>query len=130
MLLTFKVQILCQFFVAYVIPKDQNKSYVQGLVSTFVSCEALMRMRRWHLAQHQAGGTPLVNCPRCVMQYTFSYPPYPRDLLHNLKPEEEPCHGDREPPTLQGHKEVLLTRIWYCVGYVAYEGNPIKEATK
>lgn len=61
-----------------------------------------MRMRCWHLAQHQAGGTPLVNCPRCIMQYIFSYPPYPGDLLHNLKTEEEPCYGDREPPTFQG----------------------------
>jgi hypothetical protein len=64
------------------------------------------------------------------MQYIFSYPPYPGDLLHNLKPEEEPCHGDREPSTFQGHKEDLLTQIWYSVGYVAYVANPINEATE
>jgi len=55
-------------------------------------------------------------------------PQYPRDLLHHLKPEE-PCHGDREPPTFQDHKEELVTQIWYSVGYVACVGNPINEAT-
>jgi hypothetical protein len=63
------------------------------------------------------------------MQYIFSYPPYSGDLFHNLKPEEEPCHGYREPPTFQGHKEELVTQIWYSVGYVAYVENPINGAT-
>jgi hypothetical protein len=40
------------------------------------------------------------------------------DLFHNLKPEEEPCHGDREPPPFQGHKEESVTQFlvqrWMC----------------
>jgi hypothetical protein len=63
------------------------------------------------------------------MQYIFSYPPYPGDIFHNLKPEEEPCHGvSREPPNFQGHKEELVTQMWYSVGYVGYVGNQINEA--
>jgi hypothetical protein len=31
---------------------------------------------------HQAGGPPLVSCPRLLMQYIRSYPPYLRPFLH------------------------------------------------
>ena len=44
----------------------------------------------------QAGGPPLVGCPRLLIQYTRSYPPYWRPFLHP-QPEDAPCRGDRDP---------------------------------
>ena len=44
----------------------------------------------------QAGGPPLVGCPRLLIQYIRSYPPYPRPFLHP-QPEGTPCRGDRDP---------------------------------
>ena len=40
----------------------------------------------------QAGGPPLVGCPRLLIQFIRSYPPYRRP-----HPEEAPCRGDRDP---------------------------------
>ena len=44
----------------------------------------------------QAGGPPLVGCPRLLIQYISSYPPYQRPFLHP-QPEDAPCRGDRDP---------------------------------
>jgi hypothetical protein len=44
----------------------------------------------------QAGGPPLVGCPRPLVQFIHSYPPYRRPFLHP-QPEEAPCRGDRDP---------------------------------
>jgi hypothetical protein len=44
----------------------------------------------------QAGGPPLVGCPRLLIQYSNSYPPYGRPFLH-LQTEDAPCHGDGDP---------------------------------
>ena len=44
----------------------------------------------------QAGGPPLVGCPRLLIQYIRSYPPYYRPFLHP-QPEATPCRGDRDP---------------------------------
>jgi len=44
----------------------------------------------------QAGGPPLVGCPRPLIQYIHSYPPYWRPFLHP-QPEDTPCRGDRDP---------------------------------
>ena len=44
----------------------------------------------------QAGGPPLVGCPRQLIQYIRSYPPYRRPFLHP-QPEDAPCRGDRDP---------------------------------
>ena len=44
----------------------------------------------------QAGGPPLVCCPRLLIQYIRSYPPYWRPFLHP-QPEDAPCRGDRDP---------------------------------
>jgi hypothetical protein len=44
----------------------------------------------------QAGGPPLVGCPRPFIQYILSNPPYWRPFLHP-KPEDAPCLGDRDP---------------------------------
>jgi hypothetical protein len=44
----------------------------------------------------QAGGPPLVVCPRLRLQYIRSYPPYRRPFLHP-QPEDALCRGDRDP---------------------------------
>jgi hypothetical protein len=43
----------------------------------------------------QAGGPPLVGCPRLLIQYIRSYPPHRRPFLHP-HPEDVPCRGDRD----------------------------------
>jgi len=37
----------------------------------------------------------LVGCPRLLIQYTHSYPPYLETVLP--QPEDTPCHCDRDP---------------------------------
>jgi hypothetical protein len=51
----------------------------------------------WHstFTEPQAGGTPLVGCPRLLIQYIRSYPPCWRPFLHP-QPEDPPCRGDRD----------------------------------
>jgi hypothetical protein len=44
----------------------------------------------------QAGGPPLVGCPRLLIQFIHSYPPYRRPFLHP-QPKDAPCRGDRDP---------------------------------
>jgi len=44
----------------------------------------------------QAGGPPLVGCPRLLIQYIRSYSPNWRPFLHP-QPEDAPCRGDRDP---------------------------------
>jgi len=43
----------------------------------------------------QAGGPPLVGCPRLLIQFIRSYPPYRRPFLY-LQPEDVPRHGGRD----------------------------------
>ena len=43
----------------------------------------------------QAGGPLLVGCPRLIIQYIRSCPPYWRPFLHP-QPEDAPCRGDRD----------------------------------
>jgi hypothetical protein len=43
----------------------------------------------------QAGGPPLVDCPRLLIQFIHNYPPYRRPFLHP-QPEDAPCRGDRD----------------------------------
>jgi hypothetical protein len=54
---------------------------------------------RWEVVstspKPQAGGPPLVGCPR-LRQYIRSYPPYLMPFLHP-QPEDAPCRGDRDP---------------------------------
>jgi hypothetical protein len=47
----------------------------------------------------QAGGPPLVSCPRLFIQFIRSYLPYRRPFLHP-QPEDAPCRGDRDPHSL------------------------------
>jgi hypothetical protein len=44
----------------------------------------------------QVGGPHLVGCPRLLIQYIHSYPPYWRPFFHP-QPEDAPCRGDRDP---------------------------------
>ena len=44
----------------------------------------------------QAGGPPLVDCPRLLIQFIHSYPPYQRPFVYP-QPEDAPCHGNRDP---------------------------------
>ena len=39
----------------------------------------------------QAGGPTLVGCPRLLIQYILSYPPYWRSFLHP-QPEDAQCY--------------------------------------
>jgi len=43
-----------------------------------------------------AGGPPLVDCPRLLIQFIRSYPPYRRPFLYP-QPEDSPCRGVRDP---------------------------------
>jgi len=51
----------------------------------------------------EAGGPPLVGCPRLLIQSIRSYPPYRRPFLYP-QPEDAPCRGDRDP--LHGNVQV------------------------
>ena len=44
----------------------------------------------------QAGGPFIVGCPRLLIQYIRSYPPYWRPFLHP-QPKDASCRGDRDP---------------------------------
>jgi hypothetical protein len=43
----------------------------------------------------KAGGPPLVGCPRLLIQFIRSYPPYRRPFLYP-QPEDAPCRGHRK----------------------------------
>ena len=49
----------------------------------------------------EAGGPPLVGCPRLLIQLIRSYPPYRRPILHP-QPYDAPCRGDRDSQTPVG----------------------------
>jgi len=44
----------------------------------------------------QAGGLPLVGCPRLLIQFIRSYSRYRRPFLYP-QPEDAPCRGDSDP---------------------------------
>jgi len=64
----------------------------------------------------QAGGPPLVVCPRLLIQFIRSYHPYRRPFLYP-QPEDAPFRGDRDP--LHGIMEFtslsFLTAEAFCV---------------
>jgi hypothetical protein len=57
----------------------------------------------------QAGGPALVGCPRLLIQFIRSYPPYRRPFLHP-QPEDAPCRGDRDPLTMEFDRSCF--KIW------------------
>jgi hypothetical protein len=58
------------------------------------------RFSRWGVVspspKSQAGGPPLVGCPRLLIQYIRSYRPDRRPFLYP-QPEDAQCRGDRDP---------------------------------
>ena len=60
------------------------------------------------LSNPQAGGPPLVGCPRLLIQFIRSCPPYRRPFLY-LQPEDAPCRGDRDP--LHGNICLIMTHF-------------------
>jgi len=62
-------------------------------------CSVTRYFLRWGVVStspnSQAGGPPFVGCPRLLIQYIRSYPPYWRPFLHP-QPEDAPCCGDRD----------------------------------
>ena len=65
----------------------------------------------------EAGGPPLVGCPRLLIQFICSYPPYRRPFLHP-QPEDAPCRGDRDP---------LITSQWSVLLTEYYAGGKIEK---
>ena len=62
----------------------------------------------------QAGGSPLVGCPRLLTQYIRSYPPYWRPYLHS-QTEEASCRVDREPLTHWGRvTQICVFTLQLC----------------
>jgi len=53
----------------------------------------------------QAGGPPLVGCPRLLIQFIRSYSPYWRPFLYP-QPEDAPCRGPTWP------KWRHITHLW------------------
>ena len=68
----------------------------------------------------QAGGLPLVGCPRLLIQFIRSYPPYRRPFLHP-QPEDAPCRGDRDPQTWR-HKQ-------HTINILKIIGKPARAAS-
>jgi hypothetical protein len=62
----------------------------------------------------QAGGPPLVGCPRLLIQYARSCPPYCSPLLQP-QPEDAPCRGDG--PTYRRWIRLLVSKISKCQNY-------------
>jgi hypothetical protein len=50
----------------------------------------------------QAGGPPPVGCPRLLIRFIRSYPPYWRPFLYP-QPKDAPCRGDRDPLHINVH---------------------------
>ena len=81
----------------------------------------------------QAGGPTLVGCPRLLIQYIRSYPPYWRPFLHP-QPEDAPCRCDRDPsitalPRISDPTSLLVGRVAQLVyrlvtGWTVRRSNP------
>jgi len=69
------------------------------LTIIWASCRNLIYVRKVKVSTSpnpQGGGPTLVDCPRLLIQYIRSYPPYWRPFFHQ-EPEDAPCLGDRDP---------------------------------
>jgi len=73
----------------------------------------------------QAGGPPLVGCPRQLIQFIRSYPPYRRPFLYP-QPEDAPCRGDRDP--LDGwHRSHKINTVHINVALPSMSRNPKRQ---
>ena len=79
----------------------------------------------------QARGPPLVGCPRLLIQYIRSYPPYWSPFLHP-QPEDAPCRGDRDPLItallVYYRLKVGNTCSSYSVGLVLFSSFKVQSA--
>ena len=74
----------------------------------------------------QAGGSPLVGCPRLLIQFIPSYPPYWRPFLYP-QPEDAPRRGDRDPlPHITTKSFSHIFRLTKVPCYL--HGSPIKAS--
>jgi hypothetical protein len=62
--------------IHYRIQKFPPRVQVRDTCSHFVTMPVFRVRRCYHLAQSQAGGPPLVSCPRLFIQYFRNYPPH------------------------------------------------------
>jgi hypothetical protein len=95
-LLTFQVSNFISLF--HYLVRTKRSVQVRGLYERFVTWYVF---RWWNVSTSpnpQAGGPPLVSCPRLLIQYIciLSYSPYWRPFLH-LQPKDVQCRGDRDP---------------------------------
>jgi hypothetical protein len=83
----------------------------------------------------QAGGPPLVGCPRLLIQYISSNPPFWRPFLHP-QPQDAPCYGDRDPHitwwevvtgTHLSHSEKIATHVLFSVTSLSPEERALYE---
>jgi hypothetical protein len=84
------------------VPTSARHYVSRGSISTWVIFN-IRFLRRGVVSTSpnpQAGGPPLVGCPRLLIQFIHSYPPYRRPFLHP-QPEDTPCRGDRDPHSLE-----------------------------
>ena len=63
----------------------------------------------------QAGGPPLVGCPRLLNQFIRSYPHYWRPFLYP-QPENAPCRGDGGPTNI----ELIRTPLFNVTSFAIY----------
>ena len=81
----------------------------------------------------QAGGLPLVGCPRLLLQFIRSYPPYRRLFLYP-QPEDAPCRSDRDP--LHGieitNKVIIVACSWLFIllYYSSHFTNTVRHHLK
>jgi hypothetical protein len=83
-------RILRPFSIAQVVPAPSQMFMFREYASVYV--EELSSPR----STPQAGGPPLVGCPRLLIQYIRSYTAYWRPFLRPQR-EDAPCRGDRHP---------------------------------
>ena len=102
---------------AYSLTLSQHTFLRWGVVSTFpnpqaggsplVGCPRLLiqYIHSYPSPNPQAGGPPLVGCPRLLTQYICSHPPYWTPFLHP-QPVDALCRGDKDPLVN------ILLKIW------------------
>jgi hypothetical protein len=70
--------------------------------------------------------TPLVGCPRLLIQFIHSYPPYLRPFLHP-QPEDAPCRFDRDPHSWNKDTYIYVNIKLYIRGkFVAGDGKDLE----
>jgi hypothetical protein len=123
-----------KFITAFTRTCHQSLSWARSIQSTAQSkSEALWNVLqnseflRWGVVSTspnpQAGGPPLVDFLRLIIQYIHSYAPYWRRFLHP-QPKDAPCRGDRDTlitkECKKQRKQRRANNFW--IRWVACEG--------